>query len=121
MGAKCAKEIKVIQAATVGSKVDFNDSRSSKSIQLEANKGTNQKNNEHKISIPLDITSTVPINTGVRKSSKKIKPMNDMMGRSESQNLKVIKPNNKELDDSKLIDKCLTQLFFMKSLDRTFR
>jgi CRP-like cAMP-binding protein len=98
-------------------------------IQSSTNSNKNITLSDNKIDINSNIilnTNNVvnPISTheeGVRKNSKKHKVAIESLVSNESEVLKIVKKHNKEFEDSKLIDNCLTKHFFMRVLDKASR
>lgn len=56
----------------------------------------------------------------LRKNSKK-NAIGNLISSNESQILQIVKSKNKEFEDAKLIDSCLTKHFFMRVLDKQSR
>jgi hypothetical protein len=135
MGGKCIKDIKVINVVQQTNNVSAMSNKSemkpvenkgvkssgkvTSSQSMKSKEGNSIDNN--KISIQSDILINPIQVTNVRKNSKKNKILNENLISNESQVLKVIKKHNRECDDAKLIDSCLTKHFFMRVLDKLSR
>lgn len=107
------------------SKADSSDNKSSSS---KVKKKTNDIE-EEKISIK---TQSLPVkkldsDEGNRSSNirgnnpKKQKIITDQFSSKESEILKIIKKNNKDFEDSSVIDTLITRHFFMRVLDKQSR
>lgn len=134
MGGKCTKDINVIEAtskknASISSKNNHNDmstnSHKSQTKKLydnkmvASNKFSNQKpSSETKRN---SIENNSQLSNGPRTSSKKVKVLKENFPSLEYEVMKIVKKNNKELEDAKLIENCIAKHFFMRVLERQAR
>lgn len=127
MGAKCVKQITVINAVQ-SPQNSHHTKYSAKTISKEETKSkgsssltvkTKQINNSQEMVSHEPLVTNSTLNQ--RKTLKDKIITNESLACNEGQILDIIKGNNKALEDIKLIDNCLTHHFFMKNLDKPSR
>jgi hypothetical protein len=125
MGGKCSKEMKVLNAELLTNKEQSNTtSRSEKIAQVKSSSTHQSTKSKEMNSLENKITlhSEKPEKgDNLRKNSKKHKIVIENLKSNESQVLTIVKKNNRECADAKLIENCLSKHFFMRVLDKMSR
>ena len=116
MGGKCIKEMRVVEGDSniniIFEKHQISDKKNKIENKLNIINNTEETND----------TKEFEAHSSMRKPTKKLNTVPlDVNVMLENQNFKVVKSDNKRLEDAKMIDKCLMRLFFVKTLDKKSR
>jgi hypothetical protein len=127
-GSKSSKSINVQNLISTGivRELPANKSILQKNTMVNVSPSKTQKKYSNKdeidrINLNVDVELSPNTPGSPKKTTIKKPKKSEVAASNEINILKVIKKHNKEFDDAKLIDNCLTRHFFMRALDRNSR